>query len=604
MPARVLALSKKSHDVVMLRLQLPAGEPLQFHAGQYIEFILRDGTRRSYSMANAPHTLAEPGTGIELHIRHLPGGKFTDHVFGAMKEKEILRIEGPYGSFFLREDSDKPIVLLASGTGFAPIKALLEHMKFKGIERAATLYWGGRRPEDLYMDDWVRSQLALMPNLRYVPVVSNAVPEDNWRGRTGFVHRAVMEDFADLSGHQVYACGAPIVVDSAKRDYVAQRGLARGRVLCRCVHDGGGQGAALRNSGIAIAPLPLCPSTIESMNSRRFLLTLLSTAALLAATQTNAQQQRTIRLVVPYAAGGPIDVTARVLAERVKDSLGTVIIDNKPGAGGNIGADAVAKAAPDGLTIGIAATATNAVNPWLYSKMPFNAATDFAPITQMVRVPNVLVMNAETAQRLKIDTLPDLIAYAKANPAKLNYGSGGNGSAGHLAGELFKKEAGIFAVHIPYNGGNPAQLALLSGQVDFNFDNLATAAPNIRSGKLKAIAVTTAQRSSALPEVPTVAATLKGFSIDTWWGLVAPAGTPADVVAKLNQAFVAALQRTRDQDPLRDAVGRAGRQHAGAVRGLHEERTREVRESRQGHWRQSGLGGEMQMLLPLSATSS
>ena len=278
------------------------------------------------------------------------------------------------------------------------------------------------------------------------------------------------------------------------------------------------------------------------MKARHFLLTLLAIAAVLTGAQAGAQQQRPIRLVVPYAAGGPIDVTARILAERVKDSLGPVIIDNKPGAGGNIGADMVAKAAPDGLTIGIAATATHAVNPWLYSKMPFNAATDFAPITQMVRVPNVLVMNAETAKRLKIETLPDLIAYAKANPAKLNYGSGGNGSAGHLAGELFKKEAGIFAVHIPYNGGNPAQVALLSGQVDFNFDNLATAAPNIRSGKLKAIAVTTAQRSSALPAVPTVAATLKGFSVDTWWGLVAPAGTPPDIVAKLNRAFVAALE--------------------------------------------------------------
>lgn len=277
------------------------------------------------------------------------------------------------------------------------------------------------------------------------------------------------------------------------------------------------------------------------MNKRHILCLLAATTLAAGAPIANAQSGKTIRLVVPYAAGGPIDVTARVLAERVKDSLGTVIIDNKPGAGGNIGADAVAKAAPDGLTIGIAATATHAVNPWLYSKMPFNAAADFAPITQMVRVPNVLVMNAETAQRLKINTLADLIAYAKANPARLNYGSGGNGSAGHLAGEMFKKEADIFAVHIPYNGGNPAQLALLSGQVDFNFDNLATAAPNIRSGKLKAIAVTTAQRSSALPEVPTVAATLKGFAIDTWWGLVAPAGTPADVVAKLNQAFVAAL---------------------------------------------------------------
>jgi tripartite-type tricarboxylate transporter receptor subunit TctC len=159
----------------------------------------------------------------------------------------------------------------------------------------------------------------------------------------------------------------------------------------------------------------------------------------------------------------------------------------------------------------------------------------------MLRVPNVLVMNADTAQRLKIGNLADLVAYGKANPGKLNYGSGGNGSAGHLAGELFKKEAGIFAVHIPYNGGNPAQLALLGGQVDFNFDNLATAAPNIRAGKLRAIAVTTLARSSALPEVPPMADTLKGFAIDTWWGLVAPAATPKDVLARLNQAFVAAL---------------------------------------------------------------
>jgi tripartite-type tricarboxylate transporter receptor subunit TctC len=278
------------------------------------------------------------------------------------------------------------------------------------------------------------------------------------------------------------------------------------------------------------------------MKTRHFLLTLIaSTTALLGAGHAMAQQQRPIRLVVPYAAGGPIDNTARILAERVKDTLGPVIIDNKPGAGGNIGADIVAKAPADGLTIGIAATATNAVNPWLYNKIPFNAATDFAPITQMVRVPNVLVMNADTARRLNINSVADLIRYAKANPAKLNYGSGGNGSAGHLAGELFKKQAGIFALHIPYNGGSPAQLALISGQVDFNFDNLATAAPNIRSGKLKAIAVTTLQRSASLPDVPPIADTLKGFSIDTWWGLVAPAGTPHDVVVKLNQAFVAAL---------------------------------------------------------------
>jgi tripartite-type tricarboxylate transporter receptor subunit TctC len=253
-------------------------------------------------------------------------------------------------------------------------------------------------------------------------------------------------------------------------------------------------------------------------------------------------QARPLRLIVPYAAGGPIDVTARLLAERVKDTLGTVVIENRPGGGGNIGADAVAKAAPDGLTIGIAAVATHAINPWLFTKMPYDASKDFAPITQMVRVPNVLVVNADTAARLKIQTLADLIAYAKANPARLNYGSGGNGSAGHLAGEMFKRDAGIFAVHIPYNGGNPAQLALLSGQVDFNFDNLATAAPNIRAGKLKALGVTTLQASPSLPDVPSIAQTLPGFAIDTWWGLVAPAGTPRDTVQRLNQAFVAALQ--------------------------------------------------------------
>lgn len=271
---------------------------------------------------------------------------------------------------------------------------------------------------------------------------------------------------------------------------------------------------------------------------------LAASASLLLAVSTVWAQasDKPIRLIVPYAPGGPLDITARVLAERVKDSLGTVVVDNRPGAGGNIGADAIAKAAPDGYTIGIAATATHAVNPWLFAKMPYNAATDFAAITQMVRVPNVLVMNAEAAQRLRIHTLADLIAYAKANPAKLNYGSGGNGSAGHLAGEMFKKEAGIFALHIPYNGGNPAQMALLSGQVDFNLDNLANAAPNIRSGKLKALAVTSLARSSVLPDVPAMSEALKGFGIDTWWGLVAPAATPKERIAQLNQAFVAALQ--------------------------------------------------------------
>jgi CDP-4-dehydro-6-deoxyglucose reductase len=221
MPTRVSSLVRKTEDVMLMQLQLPANDTFVYRAGQYVEFILRDGARRSYSMANAP----EKGPGIELHLRHMPGGRFTDLVFGTMKEKDILRIEGPMGSFFLREDSEKPMVFLASGTGFAPLKALLEHMQHCGITRQVTLYWGGRRPSDLYMDDWVQAQCAAMPNLRYVPVVSDALPEDAWQGRTGFVHRAVLEDFSDLSGHQVYACGAPIVVDSAKRDFGALAGL-------------------------------------------------------------------------------------------------------------------------------------------------------------------------------------------------------------------------------------------------------------------------------------------------------------------------------------------------------------------------------------------
>ena len=274
---------------------------------------------------------------------------------------------------------------------------------------------------------------------------------------------------------------------------------------------------------------------------------LITTLALAASTAAFAQSAKPIRLIVPYAPGGPLDVTARALAEQVKDSLGTVIVENKPGAGGNIGSDYVAKATPDGSVIGLAAVATHAINPWLFSKMPYDAARDFAPITQMVRVPNVLVMNADTAARLKINTLADLIAYAKRNPGQLNYGSGGNGSAGHLAGEMFKQGAGVFAVHIPYNGANPAQLALVSGQVDFNIDNLASAAANIKAGKLKALAVTTAKRSPMLPGVPAMAETLKGFEVDTWWGLVAPAGTPKDVIDKLNAAFTAALKSPETQ---------------------------------------------------------
>ncbi|MDO8768281.1 MAG: CDP-6-deoxy-delta-3,4-glucoseen reductase [Burkholderiaceae bacterium] len=220
MPVRVNSVFRASHDVVAMRLQLPSANLFKYRAGQYVEFLLRDGDRRAYSMGNAPHTQANSSS-LELHIRHMPGGKFTDHVFGSMQEKDILRIEGPFGSFYLREDTDKPMVLLASGTGFAPIKAIIEHMQFMGITRPAVLYWGGRRPADLYMNDWVQAKVTEMPNLSYVPVISDALPEDAWTGRTGFVHNAVLQDIADLSSHQVYACGAPIVVSSAKAAYTA-----------------------------------------------------------------------------------------------------------------------------------------------------------------------------------------------------------------------------------------------------------------------------------------------------------------------------------------------------------------------------------------------
>ena len=225
LPARVQSIVQAAPDVAILKLQLPATEQFRYYAGQYIELILKEGRRRSYSMAGAPHV----GNPLELHIRHMPGGYFTDHVFGAgatqMKEREILRIEGPFGSFFLREDSERPIVLLASGTGFAPIKAIVEHMIHKQITRPAVLYWGARRPRDLYMNDLAASWADALPGFRYVPVVSDALPEDGWNGRTGFVHEAVLSDYADLSGHEVYACGAPAMVEAARRDFTGQSGL-------------------------------------------------------------------------------------------------------------------------------------------------------------------------------------------------------------------------------------------------------------------------------------------------------------------------------------------------------------------------------------------
>ena len=218
MPSRVASIEKVAPDVVVVTLQLPANETLKYRAGQYIEFMLRDGKRRSYSMATPP----DQDLPVSLHIRHMPGGLFTDQVFGTMKERDILRFEGPMGSFFVREDSEKPIVLLASGTGFAPIKAIVEHLIAQGSTRGMTLYWGGRRPQDLYMDALCRRWAEQLPNFKYVPVISAAAPEDSWTGRSGFVHAAVMADLPDMSAYQVYACGAPIVVESAKRDFVAQ----------------------------------------------------------------------------------------------------------------------------------------------------------------------------------------------------------------------------------------------------------------------------------------------------------------------------------------------------------------------------------------------
>lgn len=253
--------------------------------------------------------------------------------------------------------------------------------------------------------------------------------------------------------------------------------------------------------------------------------------------------ERPIRLVVPYPPGGPLDLVARALAEKLDEPLGQrVVVENKPGAGGNIGADLVAKSQPDGYSIVVGAVATHAINPHLYAKMPYDANADFSPITRIASVPNVLVMTPDTAAKLGVNSVGELIAYAKRNPGKLNYASGSNGSAGHLAGELLESMAGIAMVHIPYKGAAAAQLSLMTGETDFMFDNLASATPQIRAGKLKAFAVTTARRSSFFPELPTVAESgLKGFDISTWFGVFAPAGTPKPIVDRLNAEFTRAL---------------------------------------------------------------
>ncbi len=251
-----------------------------------------------------------------------------------------------------------------------------------------------------------------------------------------------------------------------------------------------------------------------------------------AVAQGPAYPTKPVKMVVPFPPGGSLDVTGRLIAQKLSEAWGqSVVVENKPGAGGNIGADFVAKSPPDGYTILMGALSTHAVNPSLYKTMPYDAAKDFAPITLIAITPNVLVVNAS----LPVNSVKEFLAYAKANPGKLAFGSGSNGSAGHLAGELFKVETGSDAVHIPFKGGAPATQALLAGDTQFMFDNLANAMPQVKAGKLKALAVTTSNRSQLVPDLPTMSeAGLPGFDISTWYGFFAPAGTPPAVVAKWN----------------------------------------------------------------------
>jgi tripartite-type tricarboxylate transporter receptor subunit TctC len=239
-----------------------------------------------------------------------------------------------------------------------------------------------------------------------------------------------------------------------------------------------------------------------------------------------------VRLVVPFPPGGPLDITGRAIAQKLTEAWGQpVVVDNRPGAGGNIGAELVAKAPPDGYTVVMGALSTHAVNPSLYPKMPYDAVKDFAPITLVAVTPNVLVVNPA----LPVNSVGDLVAYARANPGKVAFGSGSNGSAGHLAGELFKVDTGADMLHVPFRGAAPAMQALLAGDTQIMFDNLASATPQVKAGKLRALAVTTARRSKLVPDLPTMAeAGLAGFDIATWFGLLAPAGTPPEIVAKWN----------------------------------------------------------------------
>lgn len=260
-------------------------------------------------------------------------------------------------------------------------------------------------------------------------------------------------------------------------------------------------------------------------------------------------------MVVPYPPGGPLDLAARALAESMREQLGTVVVENRSGAGGNLGADHVAKSPADGYSLLIGAVATHAINPSLYPRMPYDAEKDFAPISLIAVVPNVLVLNETFAQREAIHTIDDFIAVLRRRPGAFQFASGGNGSAGHLAGELFKQQTRTFAVHIPYRGAGPAQLALLSGEVQFMFDNLASAAPRIRERRIIPLGVTTAVRSPAMPELATLAelspGELKGFDISTWYGLFAPAGTPREIIERIHSALLRAMSSDRFMQTMR-----------------------------------------------------
>ena len=265
----------------------------------------------------------------------------------------------------------------------------------------------------------------------------------------------------------------------------------------------------------------------------------LAALALVLPVAAQTYPSKPIRFVVPYPAGGPLDSVARLLAQKVGESVKQpVVVDNKPGAGGNIGADLVAKSPPDGYTILMGAVATHAINPTLYASMPYDAARDFTPVTQVASTPNVLVVNpAVPATDVK-----SFVAHAKANPGKLNFGSGSTGSAGHLAGELFNAQAGVKMTHVPYKGAAPAMQDLLGGRIDLMFDNLASSLAQVKAGKVRALAVTTARRSSLAPELPTIAESgLPDFDISTWFGVFAPAGVPREVVDRLHAEFTRAL---------------------------------------------------------------